>query len=70
MVQISLSELKTNTGKYVTMVDKDEVYITKNGKLVAKLVSSKRDKIAAVTSLFDILPAGTDPEAAKLNRFA
>lgn len=29
MIQISVSELKANVGKYVSMVNEQEVYITK-----------------------------------------
>lgn len=59
MTQISLSELKANTGRYVMMAGKQDVYITKNGKLVAKLTSAKPDKVSAAKALFSILP----PEA-------
>ena len=38
MLQISLTDFKANAGKYVSMVNEQEIYITKNGKLVAKLV--------------------------------
>lgn len=56
MTQISVSELKTNTGKYVTMAKDQDIFITKNGKVVAKIVSAKPDKKAAwkhFTELFE-----------------
>ncbi len=56
MTQISVSELKTNTGKYVTMAKDQDILITKNGKVVAKIVSAKPDKKAAwkhLTELFN-----------------
>lgn len=56
MIQISVSELKANAGKYVAMVNEQEVYITKNGKRVARLTSLKPDKLSAAMSLFGILP--------------
>ncbi len=54
MTQISVSELKMNTGKYVTMAGSQDILITKNGKVVAKLVSAKVDKKAAWESLTNI----------------
>ncbi len=60
MTQISLSELKTNTGKYVIMAQKEDIYITKNGKITAKLVNAKPDKAAAAKALFGILPSDID----------
>lgn len=56
MTQISVSELKTNTGKYVTMAKDQDILITKNGKVVAKIVSAKPDKKTAwkhLTELFN-----------------
>jgi len=55
MTQISVSDLKANTGKYVAMAQDDDIFITKNGKVVAKLVSAKADKKAAWDSLTGIL---------------
>ena len=51
MTQISISELKTNTGKYVTMANDQDIFITKNGKIVAKLVTAKVDKKATLDHL-------------------
>jgi len=55
MMRISVSELKMNTGKYVTMASDQDILITKNGKVVAKLAPAKVDKKAAwdnLTSVF------------------
>lgn len=56
MTQISVSELKTNPGKYVTMAQSQDIFITKNGKLIARLTTAKPDKVAAAKALFGILP--------------
>lgn len=55
MTQISVSDLKVNAGKYVSMAQDQDIFITKNGKVVAKLVTAKADKKAAwdnMTSIF------------------
>ncbi|MCD8208854.1 MAG: type II toxin-antitoxin system prevent-host-death family antitoxin [Bacteroidales bacterium] len=54
MKQISVSDLKTNTGKYVTMAQDQDILITKNGKIVAKLVTAKPDKKAALNHLMSL----------------
>lgn len=36
-MQVTLPELKTNVGKYVKLAEKHDIYITCNGKQVAKL---------------------------------
>ena len=69
MLLVSVSDLKANAAKYISMVENEDIYITKNGKTVAKLVSPKKDKMSAAVSLFDILPAGIDTDAVKTERF-
>jgi len=56
MTQISVSELKANAGKYVTMAQEQDVYITKNGKLVAKIVTAKPDKKEAFRRFLSLFP--------------
>ena len=67
-MQISVSELKLNAGKYVQMAESRDIYITKNGKQVAKLVSTKIDKVAAMESLFGVIPSDIDFEELRMER--
>ena len=53
-MQVSVSELKTNVGKFIDLADIQDVYVTKNGKQVAKIVSTRRDRAAEIKSLFGI----------------
>ena len=53
-MQVALSELKINVGKYVDLSEKEDVFITRNGKQVAKLIGTNRNKLAEVESLFGI----------------
>ncbi|MCD8238872.1 MAG: type II toxin-antitoxin system Phd/YefM family antitoxin [Clostridiales bacterium] len=68
MTQISLSELKANVGKYVIMAQSEDIFITKNGKVAAKLVNAKPDKAAAAKALFGILPSDIDLDKAREER--
>lgn len=65
---VSLSELKANPGKYVALADEQDVYITKNGKKVARLTSARPDKKVSAKALFGILPGNTDLDAARKER--
>jgi len=65
---VSLSELKTNPGKYVALADEQDIYITKNGKKVAKLTSARPNKPASAKALFGILPGNVDLDAAREER--
>jgi prevent-host-death family protein len=68
MMQISVSELKANAGKYVSLVGSQDIFITKNGKLVARLTTAKGDKVAAARSLFGILSSDASIEQAREER--
>lgn len=68
MTQISVSELKTNAGKYVALAQTQDIFITKNGKLIARLTTAKPDKVAAAKALFGILPSNVDLSEAREER--
>jgi antitoxin (DNA-binding transcriptional repressor) of toxin-antitoxin stability system len=51
---ITATELKANIGHYLDTVSHDEVFITRNGKIVAKLSSPVQDKQAILDSLVGI----------------
>lgn len=52
---VTATEFKSNIGKYLALVANEDVFITKNGKSVAKLSSTKQDKVDAMISLFGII---------------
>ena len=56
MTQISVSDLKANAGKYVSLAQEQDIFITKNGKLVAKLVTAKQNKMDAFKHLMSLFP--------------
>ncbi len=57
MTQISVSDLKVNAGKYVGMAQEQDILITKNGKVVAKLVTARPDKKASWDNIVGIFRA-------------
>jgi antitoxin (DNA-binding transcriptional repressor) of toxin-antitoxin stability system len=69
-MRISLSELKTGTEKYIALAGKQDIYITMDGNPVAKLTSANTDKVSAAMSLFGILPADADLDAARTARLS
>lgn len=47
-MEITLTELKGNLGKYVMMSQEEDILITKNGKIVSRLTepfSARKDKM-------------------------
>lgn len=55
-MQITATEFKNNIGKYLSLANQQDIYITKNGKNIAKLTNPNSDKIALLDSLVGIIP--------------
>jgi prevent-host-death family protein len=51
---VTATEFKGNIGRYLSLVVNEDIFITKNGKSIAKLTSTKRDKVDIMRSLFGI----------------
>ncbi len=78
-MQISLSDLKINVGKYIDLAETEEVIITKYGKPAAKIIRYDRepwytkqmpDKITSVEQLFGTLPNDVDLDDVKTERLS
>ena len=54
-MQVSSTELKTNLGKYLDLLNNEDIIITRNGRKIAKLVKEEDDALADLRSLFGIL---------------
>lgn len=67
---VTATDFKKNIGKYLDMANKEDIFITKNGKNVAKLTNSKQDRREMAQSLFGILPADTATENVKKERLS
>lgn len=70
MTQISVSELKANAGKYLSMVGSQDIFITKNGKLIARLTKAKPDKVKAARSLFGLISGDVDLDKEREERLS
>lgn len=67
-MSITATELKMNLGKYLLLSETEDIYITRNGKVVAKLTNPFQDRVDAAKSLFGILPADVTLEEAREER--
>ena len=55
-MSITATELKENLSKDLLMAEKEDIYITRNGKVVAKLTNPYQDRLSMVESLFGSVP--------------
>lgn len=67
-MSITATELKMNLGKYLRLAQKEDVYITMNGKLYAKLSNPYQDRVDMAKFLFGILPDDLTLEQAREER--
>jgi len=56
-MSITATELKMNLGKYLLLSATEDIYITKNGKIVTKLSNPNQDRVEIAKSLFGVIPA-------------
>lgn len=69
-MSITATELKMNLSKYLLLAEKEDVYITRNGKVVAKLTNPYQNRVDMAKSLFGILPADITLEEAREERLS
>ena len=69
-MSITATELKNNLGKYLLLAATEDIFIMKNGKVVAKLSNPNQDRIGIAESLFGILPADMTLEDSKEERLS
>lgn len=54
---VTATELKTNFGKYLDLASTQDIFITRNGKSIAKLTSPSVDRLAILDDLVGIIPS-------------
>ena len=67
-MSITATELKTNLSKYLLLSATEDIYITRNGKIIAKLSNPFLDRVNLVDSLVGIIPDTMTLEESKEQR--
>jgi len=76
-MQVALTDLKVNVGKYVDLAETTDIIITKYGKPAAKIVRFDKEPwylkqipehITSIEQLFDTLPDDIDIEDIRAER--
>ena len=68
IMSITATELKENLSKYLLMAESEDIYITKNGKIIAKLTNPFQNRVDIAKSLFGSVPNDITLEDAKKER--
>lgn len=69
-MSITATELKENLSKYLLMAANEDVFITRNGKVVARLCSPYPDRVSEARNLGGILSEDLDFDSIKAERLA
>ena len=67
-MSITATELKMNLSKYLLLAETEDIYITRNGKVVAKLSNPYQDRVDVAKSLFGAIPSDMTLEESKEER--
>ena len=68
MMSLTATELKQNLSKYLLLSMTEDIYITRNGKVVSKLTNPFQDKLSTVDALFGSVPDTVTLEEAREER--
>ena len=68
-MQITATELKLNLGKYLNLVLMEDIWITRNGKLIAKMVNPNVSSVDAISGILaGKVPADADRHSLREER--
>lgn len=56
-MSITATELKANLSKYLLLSATQDIYITRNGKVISKLSNPFQQRVEIAKSLFGVFPA-------------
>ena len=65
---ITATELKINLGKYLRIVDNEDIYIKKNGKVIAMFSNPNKNRFEILKSLEGIIPSNVNENDIKRER--
>ena len=67
---ITATEFKTNFGKYLELVSKEDIFITRNGKTIAKIVNPQISAVDSLRGLIKNAPSDIDSHSVREERIS
>lgn len=67
---ITATEFKTNLGKYLDMVSQDDIFITRNGKTVAKIINPNISAVDSIRGILKNAPSDLDLKSVREERLS
>ena len=67
-MSVTAAELQENLNKYLLLAATEEVFVTLNGKIIAKISNPNQDRLDIVEALSGIIPDDISLEDAHVER--
>ena len=67
---VTATEFKTNFGKYLELIAKEDIFITRNGKPIAKVVNPQISAVDSLRGMLKDVPADLDQDSIKEERLS
>lgn len=67
---VTATEFKTNFGKYMELIAKEDIFITRNGKTVAKVVNPQVSAVDTLRGMLKDVSAGIELDSLREERLS
>lgn len=67
---VTATEFKTNFGKYLDMITKEDIFITRNGKTIAKVVNPQISAVDSLRGMLKDAPSDLDLNSLREERLS
>ena len=67
---VTATEFKTNFGKYLDMISKEDIFITRNGKTIAKVVIPQISAVDSLRGMLKDVPSDIDLDSLREERLS
>ena len=67
---VTATEFKTNFGKYLEMVAKEDIFITRNGKTIAKVINPQVSAVDSLRGMLKNVPSDIDMDSLREERLS
>lgn len=67
---VTATEFKTNFGKYLDMLTKEDIFITRNGKTIAKVINPQVSAVDSLRRMLKNVPSDIDLDSLREERLS
>ena len=67
---VTATEFKTNFGKYLDMLTKEDIFITRNGKTIAKVINPQVSAVDSLRGMLKNVPSDIDMDSLREERLS